>query len=102
MEELDANTCATLFPIGPPGAHAFDSPSDEAAGQLAGVVEKLARRDIECFAIDLTRKAIGVPATRVVAPLLQPLPATTVTARLERTVARFGGQNSETFGIDLI
>ena len=58
---VDAETCSLLHAL-PPAPAARDRPSSPS---LEAIVARLARLDIEVFAIDLRRQAFGVPAARV-------------------------------------
>jgi ribosomal protein S12 methylthiotransferase accessory factor len=101
MEGIDAARCALLFATGAPAA-APPAPERTVAEELRWVVDRLGERKIECFAVDLTRKAIGVPCVQVLAPSLQTLPLRTRTARLEAAIARTGGGAPYTGGIELL
>ena len=78
-------------------------PAETAVGD--GIVEieaKLRRRAIAAFAVDLTRKAIGVPASRVVATGIQAIPDHGVNARLTAALAATGGPAGARGGIPLL
>ena len=66
------------------------------------IVERLEQLGIEVFGLDLTRLHLAVPAARVIAPGLQPLPSEIVTPRLAEMIARTGGGAAYTDGIALI
>jgi ribosomal protein S12 methylthiotransferase accessory factor len=66
------------------------------------MVERLGIFGIESFGLNLTRARFGIPAARVMAPGLQPIPSEIITARLADMMTRTGGGTSYTDGIALI
>ena len=59
--------------------------------ELRHVAQMLALRDINVYGIDITREAIGIPASRLLAPRLQPMTPAVVTPRLAATIVETGG-----------
>ncbi|QCI68535.1 YcaO-like family protein [Phreatobacter stygius] len=57
-------------------------PIEASSGDLAAVVEHLARADLQCLAVDLTVAEIGIPVFKTFVPGLQPLPSAIRTSRL--------------------
>ncbi|HUB95649.1 MAG TPA: YcaO-like family protein, partial [Stellaceae bacterium] len=87
---FDTSDCALLRPDG--GADALSS--IEAEGPAAGLAHVLGRFEalgIAAYAIDLTRRALGVPVVRVLAPGLQLEPCQIVGPRLARLISETGG-----------
>lgn len=84
---IDCEAAPILFPQGLPRAGDDHPQFGSAAGRLDAVVGKLAEHGIECFCVDLTRDAIGVPAVRVLAPMLQGLTGQVRSARLDGILA---------------
>lgn len=100
-DDIDPSRCALLYPAQIPDE--FDAPQFQSADdRLAWVVGRLREQGIECFAVDMTRKPIGIPSARVLSPTLQPMPSAIRTARLERTIDTTGGGRALTDGIDLL
>jgi len=66
------------------------------------IVDRLAQLGIEVFGLDLTRPHLAVPAARIMAPGLQPLPSEVMTPRLTDMIVRTGGGAAYTGGIALI
>jgi ribosomal protein S12 methylthiotransferase accessory factor len=66
------------------------------------IAGRLGQFGIESFGLNLTRERFGVPAARVMAPGLQPIPSELVTPRLADMMARTGGGATYTDGIALI
>jgi ribosomal protein S12 methylthiotransferase accessory factor len=74
----------------------------DASAVLQLIVERLRQLGIESFGLDLTRPSFAVPAARVIAPGLQPLPSEIMTSRLADMMARTGGGAAYTGGVALI
>jgi ribosomal protein S12 methylthiotransferase accessory factor len=94
-----AADCSLLLPARPPRAveaSSFGSPEQ----QLEWLADRLSRRSVETFVVDLTRPALGISAVRVLAPALQRMPAIFVTERLHRSTS--DSESGETLGIDLL
>lgn len=100
---LNADRCLLLQPEQEPerSPDLAIGPSDPGA-MLRLAVDRLAHLGIEAFGLDLTRPCFGVPAARVIAPGLQPLPSEIVTPRLAEMIAQTGGGATYTGGIALI
>jgi ribosomal protein S12 methylthiotransferase accessory factor len=98
---LNADRCLLLQPGPERPRHLAIGPTDPKA-VLGLIVDRLAQLGIEVFGLDLTRPRLSVPAARVIAPGLQPLPSEIVTPRLEDMIARTGGGATYTGGIALI
>ena len=101
IEEIDSARCELLFSIGAPAA-ADSAEAETIDSQIDGIVRRLEEKDLECFAVDLTRKAIGIPVVRVLAPGLESLPQRAPTKRLSRIIEKTGGGERYTLGIDLL
>jgi ribosomal protein S12 methylthiotransferase accessory factor len=98
---LNADRCLLLQPESERREYlAIDTA--EPGGALRLIVERLGQFGIESFGLNLTRERFGVPAARVMAPGLQPVPSQLVTPRLADMVARTGGGATYTDGIALI
>ncbi len=74
----------------------------DASAVLQLIVERLRQLGIETFGLDLTRPRFAVPAARIMAPGLQPLPSEIMTPRLKDMMARTGGGAAYTGGVALI
>jgi ribosomal protein S12 methylthiotransferase accessory factor len=98
---LNADRCLLLQPgLERPRHLAVSTTNPGAVLQL--IVDRLAQQGIEAFGLDLTRPQFAVPAARVIAPGLQPLPSEIITPRLADMIARTGGGATYTGGIALI
>ena len=101
FDSIIPEACGSLFAVLPPVA--CDLPLQmDASGELKWVAGKLEDRQIECFALDLTRSEIGVPCARAFAPALQPLQAASESQRLARTILETGGSSPYAVGIPLL
>ena len=98
---LNADRCRLLQPVPGPARHPAIGTTDPGA-LLRPIVDRLADLGIEVFGLDLTRARFAVPAARIIAPGLQPLPSEIVTPRLAEMMARTGGGATYTEGIALI
>jgi ribosomal protein S12 methylthiotransferase accessory factor len=98
---LNADRCLLLQP-GPQRAWQPAIGTAEPGAVLRLIVDRLAQLGIEAFGLDLTRRHFGVPAARVIAPGLQPLPSEIITPRLADMIAHTGGGLTYTKGIPLI
>ncbi len=98
---LDARTCAALKPSDGDGAAESGPPGPEGDG-LAWLAGRLARCGIEAYVVDLSRPQLGIAATQVLAPRLQPMPSDVVTPRLARQIEIWGGGFGLTNAIELI
>lgn len=98
---LNANRCLLLQPEQGRARHLAIGTTDPGA-VLRPIIDHLAQLGIEVFGLDLTRPRLAVPAARVIAPGLQPLPSEIVTPRLAEMVARTGGGAAYTGGVALI
>ena len=98
---LNADRCLLLQP-GPERARHLAIGTTDPGAMLRLIVDRLAQLGIEVFGLDLTRPRLAVPAARVIAPGLQPLPSEIVTPRLADRIARTGGGATYTGGIALI
>jgi ribosomal protein S12 methylthiotransferase accessory factor len=98
---LNADRCLLLLP-GPERARHLAFGTTDPGAVLRLIVDRLAQLGIEVFGLDLTRPRLSVPAARVIAPGLQPLPSEIVTPRLADMIARTGGGATYTGGIALI
>jgi len=107
----DLNTwqCAQLHPIDDARrtttANILGTPlseirtDDDVVGLLA---EHLAALDVEALALDISRRELGIPAVRMLAPGLQPMPSDVITRRLAAKIDVTGGGAGLTNGIPLI
>jgi ribosomal protein S12 methylthiotransferase accessory factor len=98
---LNADRCLLLQP-GPERSQHLAIGTTDPAAVLRLIVDRLARLELETFGLDLTRPQFAVPAARVIAPGLQPLPSEIVMRRLADMIARTGGGAAYTDGIGLI
>lgn len=76
-----ASTCELIRPS---VLSTLPSPPSSAPDQLEDFAERLGRKDIRLFSVDLTRPDIGVAVARMVSPDLQPYTGDVVTERLRR------------------
>jgi ribosomal protein S12 methylthiotransferase accessory factor len=98
---LNANRCLLLQPAPERARHMAIRTTDPGA-VLRLIVDRLAQLGTEAFGLDLTRPQFAVPAARVIAPGLQPLPSEIITPRLADMIAKTGGGATYTGGIALI
>jgi len=98
---INADQCILLQPVTEHVAH-FSIDATEASVIFDLIVERLEKLGIETFCIDLTRRDLGIPVIRVIAPGLQLEPSEIITARLRDAIARTGGGASYTEGVALI
>jgi ribosomal protein S12 methylthiotransferase accessory factor len=98
---LNADRCLLLQPEPERSTHLAIGTTDPGA-VLRLIADRLAQLGIEAFGLDLTRPQFAVPAARVIAPGLQPLPSEIITPRLADMIARTGGGAAYTGGIGLI
>jgi ribosomal protein S12 methylthiotransferase accessory factor len=98
---LNADRCLLLQPGPEPSQHLAIGTAEPGA-VLRLIVDRLAQLGIEAFGLDLTRPQFGVPAARVIAPGLQPLPSEIIVPRLADMIARTGGGAAYADGIALI
>ena len=96
--QLDAAKCQLLHATGVP--QHLDAQRIAAAPHA--VVERLAAHGVTVCWLDLSRANLELPVVRVVAPALQALPSTLVTARLAAAIDTHGGGGQHTHGIDLL
>ena len=100
---LNADRCLLLQPEQQPERSPdLTVATSDPGAMLRLAVDRLAHLGIEAFGLDLTRPCFGVPAARVIAPGLQPLPSEIVTPRLAEMIAQTGGGATYTGGIALI
>jgi ribosomal protein S12 methylthiotransferase accessory factor len=98
---LNADRCLLLQPV-PERREYLSIDTTDPGGVLRLIVERLGRFGIESFGLNLTRARFGIPAARVMAPGLQPIPSEIITPRLADMMARTGGGAAYTDGIALI
>lgn len=98
---LNADRCLLLQP-GPERSRHLAIGTTDPGAVLRLIVARLEQFGIEAFGLDLTRPDFAVPAARVIAPGLQPLPSEIITPRLSDMIARTGGGLTYTEGIALI
>ncbi len=98
---LNADRCLLLQP-GPERSQHLAIGTAEPVAVLRLIVDRLAQLGIEAFGLDLTRPQFGIPAARIIAPGLQPLPSGIIMPRLADMIARTGGGAAYTDGIALI
>jgi ribosomal protein S12 methylthiotransferase accessory factor len=98
---INADQCILLQPVTEHVAH-FSIDATEASVIFDLIVERLEKLGIETFCVDLTRRDLGIPVIRVIAPGLQLEPSEIITARLRDAIARTGGGASYTEGVALI
>jgi ribosomal protein S12 methylthiotransferase accessory factor len=99
--KLNADRCLLLQPGLERPRHLAIRATDPGA-VLRLIVARLEQFGIEAFGLDLTRPDFAVPAARVIAPGLQPLPSEIITPRLSDMIAQTGGGLTYTEGIALI
>jgi ribosomal protein S12 methylthiotransferase accessory factor len=100
---LNADRCLLLQPEQEPErAPDLATGTTDPGAMLRLIVDHLGHLGIEVFGLDLTRPRFGVPAARVIAPGLQPLPSEIITPRLANMIAQTGGGAIYTGGIALI
>jgi ribosomal protein S12 methylthiotransferase accessory factor len=98
---LNAVRCLLLQP-GPGRSRHLAIGTTDPGAMLRLIVDRLAQLGIEAFGLDLTRPHFAVPAARIIAPGLQPLPSEIMTPRLADMIARTGGGAAYTGGVALI
>jgi ribosomal protein S12 methylthiotransferase accessory factor len=98
---INADQCILLQPVEEHVAH-LSMGATEASVIFGLIVERLEELGIETFCVDLTRRELGIPVIRVIAPGLQLEPSEIVTARLRDAIARTGGGATYTEGVALI
>jgi ribosomal protein S12 methylthiotransferase accessory factor len=98
---LNADRCLLLQP-GPERSRHLAIGTTDPGAVLRLIVDRLALLGIEAFGLDLTRPHLTVPAARIIAPGLQPLPSEIITPRLVDMIAQTGGGLTYTEGIALI
>jgi ribosomal protein S12 methylthiotransferase accessory factor len=98
---LNADRCVLLQPAPERREYLAIEPAGP-GGTLRLIVQRLEQLGIESFGLDLIRERFGVPAARVMAPGLQPIPSELVTPRLANMIARTGGGATYTDGIALL
>jgi ribosomal protein S12 methylthiotransferase accessory factor len=98
---LNTDRCLLLQP-GPGRPQHLAIGTTDPGAVLRLMVDRLAQLGIEAFGLDLTRREFAVPAARVMAPGLQPLPSQIITPRLANMIALTGGGATYTGGIALI
>lgn len=101
-ETIDADTCELLHPVGMPREHVATEPTPQTdAQQLEQLYAALASSGIESLIVDLKRREYGIPVVKAIAPQLQALPSSLMTARLSDAMTRAGGGNHFTAGTPL-
>jgi ribosomal protein S12 methylthiotransferase accessory factor len=98
---LNADRCLLLQPESEHPRHLAINTSDPGT-VLRLIADRLAQLGIEVFGLDLTRSHFAIPAARVIAPGLQPIPSEIVTPRLALMMARTGGGATYTGGVGLM
>jgi ribosomal protein S12 methylthiotransferase accessory factor len=98
---LNADRCLLLRPALERTQHLAINTTEPGA-VLRLIVDRLAQFGIETFGLNLTRPHFAVPAARVIAPGLQPLPSGIITPRLADMIARTDGGAVYTGNIALI
>lgn len=98
---IDANRCELLHPAAG-SAHHVAIEGGDAPAALRAIVRRLAAAGIETYGLDLTCKELGIPVARIIAPALQAEPSSIITSRLSAMIARTGGGDAFTGGIQLI
>jgi ribosomal protein S12 methylthiotransferase accessory factor len=98
---LNADRCLLLQPALERTQHLAINTTEPGA-VLRLIVDRLAQFGIETFGLNLTRPRFAVPAARVIAPGLQPLPSEIITPRLADMIARTDGGAVYTGNIALI
>jgi len=98
---LNADRCLLLQPAPQRTQHLAIRTTDPGA-VLRLIADRLAQFGIETFGLDLTRPHFAIPAARVIAPGLQPMPSEIITTRLADMIARTGGGATYTEGVALI
>ena len=98
---LNAYRCLLLQP-GPECSRQPAISATDPGAVLRLIADRLAQLGIEVFGLDLTRPQFAVPAARIIAPGLQPLPSEIATPRLAAMIARTGGGTIYTGGVGLL
>jgi ribosomal protein S12 methylthiotransferase accessory factor len=98
---LNADRCLLLQPSPERREYLAIEPAGP-ADALRLIAQRLGQLGIESFGMNLTRERFGVPAARVMAPGLQPIPSKLATPRLVDMIARTGGGATYTDGIALM
>jgi len=96
---LDAEKCTLLHATGIPRHR---EPQRATASSVRDIVERLAPHGITVCWFDQSRADLGLPVARVLAPSLQTLPSTLITARLTAAIDACGGGARHTGGIELL
>jgi ribosomal protein S12 methylthiotransferase accessory factor len=94
---IDAAGCDLLHPSGTARSHAAFAGGDA----LASVTAAFTAAGIGAALVDLTRPEFGLPVVRAIAPLLQPIPSTVVSLRLQSALTETGGGARFTRGVPL-
>jgi ribosomal protein S12 methylthiotransferase accessory factor len=98
---LNADRCLLLQPAPERSPHLTIDATDPVT-VLRQIVDRLAQLGIEVFGVDVTRPRFAVPAARVIAPGLQPLPSEIITLRLADMIVQTGGGAAYTDGVALL
>jgi ribosomal protein S12 methylthiotransferase accessory factor len=98
---FDTRECRLLQPETDRGASPSGSQGVPASG-LPQAIERLEAHGIAAYAIDLTRRELGIPAIRVLAPALQLEPCHIVGPRLARMIDQTGGGATHHGGMPLL
>lgn len=101
---IDTGSCALLHPVPPGPSSDFSRGPGSPLGRL---VERLAERGMEAFALDLAGGDLAagpavIPVVRVICPGLQPAPSELIGARLHGAIAETGGGDTYTGQIPLM
>jgi ribosomal protein S12 methylthiotransferase accessory factor len=98
---FDTRECRLLQPETDRGDSPTGSQGVPASG-LPQAIERLEAHGIAAYAIDLTRRELGIPAIRVLAPALQLEPCHIVGPRLARKIDQTGGGATHHGGMPLL
>lgn len=94
---IDASNCALLHPHGVPSRQSAETGETG----LAFLKSAFARCGVEAALVDLTRPEFTIPVVHAFAPVLQPMPPLSGTARLRSALASSGCSTSWNRGVSL-
>ncbi len=98
-EELDGHRCPLLRPVAP--AAMGDETETHPERALRIIVERLADRRLDLYAVDLTQPSFGIPVVQVICPGLEVTPSTLIGPRLRAAIDLTGGGQAHTNGVGL-
>lgn len=101
FESIHAGQCALVHP-GAPACGTPDLPASSTTEALRSVLDRLAERGLQVFAVDLTRSRYGIPVSRMFCPGLECEPSHFAGPRLNAMICHTGGGDCHTKGIGLM